>query len=693
MKRLLNNKAAGVDGMVGEFLTQAYTTTRTQANNTERHYILGPAITRAFNAVLLGSYPHDMWGVSALVPVPKPKGRPDVKDDHRGIAVGSVLAKLYAITIMSRLDTWAESAGARAHGQAGFRATRGTPDNAFILRHIIDTATSKNKPVYCAFIDFSKAYDRVDRALLWQCLEGLGIHGEALNTLKQMSEEVWLRVRAQGKLSTAFRSTVGVKQGCPLSPLLFGLMIDRLEAFLQQRCPHAGAHVAGLVIRALLYADDVVLIAESAADLQHMLDALHEFCTANCMMVNESKSAVVVFNSKHHRGGDVVFMYDGRTLPTKASYVYLGMTFTDGEPIKKQLSLMVTKARKVMYALFGRCYKLLLHNLDAQGHAFDTLVQPILCYGCEIWGPDWITSHCDEGVFCSGEAELKIHRPFMRQSLGVNSSTQAAVMMQELNREPFMMFWVRMAAQLWNKAVGRREGDYLRAAMIANVRLLSELGSRTKTKIWAHHFTSCMESLGITWQEGNNLKVIDVVTLHKIMRARWDRYAWKAMQDGSEGATWLGAECSVRAAPSSFSNGFKAFVYKRWFANNTWRKKESYVRLLTHRDQIEAVAQLRTGSHWLLINRGRFTKVAGKYVKINRADRRCPHCKDWVDDEMHLLECPSLLDLRMLYGMECIEPGQATDADMRRLFNPMNVDGWQDLGKFLVACKKRQTGA
>ena len=98
-----------------------------------------------------------MWGVSALVPVPKPKGRPDVKDDHRGIAVGSVLAKLYAITIMTRLDAWAESVGARAQGQAGFRATRGTPDNSFVLRHIIDTATTKNKPVYCAFIDFSKA--------------------------------------------------------------------------------------------------------------------------------------------------------------------------------------------------------------------------------------------------------------------------------------------------------------------------------------------------------------------------------------------------------------------------------------------------------------------------------------------------------------------------------------------------------
>ena len=80
-------------------------------------------------------------------------------------------------------------------------------------------------------------------------------------------------------------------------------------------------------------------------------------------------------------------------------------------------------------------------------------------------------------------------------------------------------------------------------------------------------------------------------------------------------------------------------------------------------------------------------------MKINRADRRCPHCKDWVDDEMHLLECPALLDLRMLHGMESMTPGQAIDADVRRLFNPTSADGWADLGKFLVACKKFQTGA
>jgi hypothetical protein len=77
---------------------------------------------------------------------------------------------------------------------------------------VIDAAAVRKKPLYCAFVDFSKAYDRVDRALLWQVLEGMDLHGQALTTLQQMYEGVQLRVRLVGDLSEPFPSTVGVRQ-------------------------------------------------------------------------------------------------------------------------------------------------------------------------------------------------------------------------------------------------------------------------------------------------------------------------------------------------------------------------------------------------------------------------------------------------------------------------------------------------
>jgi hypothetical protein len=263
--QLACHKAAGVDGMSAEFLQQAYT-----QHSNMREFVLCPVLTKLFNAVWRDAYPR-AWQVSALVPVPKPKGRPDVYDDHRGIAVSPVTAKLFAMVMLARLDRWAERRGLRAAGQAGFRAGRGTPDNLFVLRHMIDSAAAHKRPLFCAFIDFSKAYDRVDRALLWRVLRGCGLHGPALSAVQAMYESVRMQVRMRGKLGPAFESGVGVKQGCPLSPLLFGILVDRLEPFLEQRCPGGGARLATQLVRALLYADDIVLMAESAAGLRSML--------------------------------------------------------------------------------------------------------------------------------------------------------------------------------------------------------------------------------------------------------------------------------------------------------------------------------------------------------------------------------------------------------------------------------------
>ena len=686
LRKLQNNKAAGCDGLVAEFLTKAVVQTREEGVS-HKEYILAPALTVAFNAVLQGGYPTDFWGVSALIPVPKPKGQPGVKDDYRGIAVGSVLAKLYALMVLARLDAWAESTGKRATGQAGFRPGRGTPDNCFILRHVIDAAAVRKKPLYCAFVDFSKAYDRVDRALLWRVLEGMGLHGQALTTLQQMYEGVQLRVRLGGDLSEPFPSTVGVRQGCPLSPLLFGLVIDRLEQFLAERCPNSGTMVAGQLLRALLYADDAVLICDSAQQLQALLDALSEFCTANCMRVNETKTHVVVFNSAFATGAPT-FMYQGRQLHIKPSYVYLGLKFVDGEACKHTLASAVAKARKVMHAMFARCYRWGLHNLNAQGHLFDTLVKPVLSFGCEVWGPDWVAPMCTKGSFCTGLAETQVHFPFMRQSMGVRKSTSTAVMMEELHRDPLAFHWLRMAVQLWNKALSRPAGDYLRLAVEDNVQLSGQAAGAAASQLWAHHFTRALDALGCQWKGSAGLMRVNPADVQQAMRDKWVDWEWRAVNAGTVDAAWCeGTACTVRAAPESFSKGFKMFVYKQWFAQPQGEKGDSYVMHLTGREQIAAVAQLRTGSHWLMVDKGRRLKVDGKWSKVPRGERCCAHCQGCVEDEMHLLECPRWALQRESHGLGTYAQGGAGDVDMRETFNPTDRHSWHQLGKFLVHCK------
>ncbi len=152
--------------------------------------------------------------------------------------------------------------------------------------------------LYVCFIDFKKAYDSVRHDLLMRCLADIGLHGEMLTALASMYWQPPLVPTAQGRMGTAFSSTCGVKQGDPLSPLLFGLFIDRVEKWLLQRLPDCGVKVGDSLVRLLLYADDLALMADKAVQLQQLLNALHQFCVEYQLEVNVDKTEIVVFGKK-----------------------------------------------------------------------------------------------------------------------------------------------------------------------------------------------------------------------------------------------------------------------------------------------------------------------------------------------------------------------------------------------------------
>jgi hypothetical protein len=679
-------KAAGVDGMVAEFVREAYIYKKQADGKVVRDYVLAPALASMFNCVLQRGYP-SAWGVSALVPVPKPKGRPDIMDDYRGIAVSPVLAKLFSIVFLARMDRWAERAGLRAVGQAGFRARRGTADNCFVLRHAIDKAAVQQQPLYCAFIDFSKAYDRVDRQLLWKCLQGAGLHGVALQTLLDMHAVVRMQVRSEGHMGTPFDSEVGVKQGDPLSPLLFGILIDRLEPFLERRCPGAGARLANVVARALLYADDVVMMAHSPAQLCAMLGALHDFCIANSMFVNRNKSEVVVFNKKWHvpSMGALHFPYAGEPLKLSDWYVYLGIKFEDGAPIKQVLHNNIDKARKAMYAMFSKCYNLGLHNAHLQNHLFDALVAPVLSYGCEIWGPEHCGGLCDKGE-CTGVAEESVHRPFMRQMLGVCKTTPIAAMMRDLRRMPLALHWLAMVVGFWNRACRRGSDDYLAVAMKENVQLAMDqsIGYRNRQRLWAYHFVRCMAGLGMECctAEGvmMQLKSDEVM---EAAQAKWYRHEWGGTMHTLSTAPWaVGSGCAVRSAPATMHSGFKLLTYQRWFADDERGKKERHTYALRSYEMVRVMAQFRLGSHWLNIQQGRFRG-------LDRSSRVCPACPHAVEDEMHVFSCPLYTELRAKYNIT--GPDTDTDIGMREYMNSNEPDFPNRLAAFLLSCRKERT--
>jgi hypothetical protein len=119
-------------------------------------------------------------------------------------------------------------------------------------------------------VDFRKAFNTVPCDLLWQVLVEMGIVGCFMQCLQNMYSQDNVRVMhpIEGLLAR-FSCGIGVKQGCPLSPLLFGLYLDRLEKHLNAFDGDSPPQLANIVVKLLLYADDLALMSETPQGLHH----------------------------------------------------------------------------------------------------------------------------------------------------------------------------------------------------------------------------------------------------------------------------------------------------------------------------------------------------------------------------------------------------------------------------------------
>ena len=223
--------APGTDGIPPQCIIEARPYERDEEGVRLRN-ALGPCVAALFNSVFAsGSYPRE-WEVSTLSPIFKGKGSDSECSNYRGVFVANSLAKIYGRVIGARLSQFLEVNGLRAWSQAGGRQRMGVLHHHFVLQHLQNKyRAAKNKggkaaPLYVCFVDFEKAFDKVNRDLIWMRLEERGLHGTFLGAIKAMYNTVIQKVKVGGKLGEEFETHSGVKQGDPLSTDLFGIMIE-----------------------------------------------------------------------------------------------------------------------------------------------------------------------------------------------------------------------------------------------------------------------------------------------------------------------------------------------------------------------------------------------------------------------------------------------------------------------------------
>ena len=156
--------------------------------------------------------------------------------------------------------------------QIGFRKKFRTADHLLVLKTLVDYYKSKRKPIFACFIDFRKAYDSVWREGLFLKLILNGCSRKFIRLMLNMYSSYNCSVKLEEGSTPFFKSQIGVKQGCNLSPTLFNFFINDLPDIFNRPCTPVTLNDTEL--SCLLYADDLVLLSESKAGLQNCLNKL-----------------------------------------------------------------------------------------------------------------------------------------------------------------------------------------------------------------------------------------------------------------------------------------------------------------------------------------------------------------------------------------------------------------------------------
>ena len=201
-----------------------------------------------------------------------------------------------------------------------------------------------------AFVDFKTALDTVDRELLMEKLRRTGLTGRMLKMIGSIYEKTTNEVITQEGCTKRFQAVRGVRQGCPLSPTLFNVLLEDLDESWERR--HVGGTVMGqMKIFSLKFVDDVAFAAEDVQGLNDTLRTMARYVRRNQLQVNTAKTKISRKRGKRNEKEN--WGHGIHRIEEVNSYKYLGFWFTVKNSYVKHLKIEATKAQVTTNAAWG----------------------------------------------------------------------------------------------------------------------------------------------------------------------------------------------------------------------------------------------------------------------------------------------------------------------------------------------------
>ena len=286
IKAMTNAKAVRADGLPVELLKLGHQQDRTILLKLHRLSTL---------IWCEGNVPHQQWK-DAVITVLEKKGVKNKCGNYRGISPVSHAGKVLLKVAARRLSAYFEAEGLLPEEQCGFRPDRSTTDMMFVVRRLREIERKAGGSLFMYFIDLQKAYDTVDRILLWQVTTRIGVSPQMIAVIQQSHNEIRACERPDdGVCSDWFEVKQGLRQGCVLSPLLSSIFFAAVLIVYLQGFSEVTVVLAELVhlkepptsmgpepdmdyvrraVWGVLDADDACIVSRSPQGLAKMMEVI-----------------------------------------------------------------------------------------------------------------------------------------------------------------------------------------------------------------------------------------------------------------------------------------------------------------------------------------------------------------------------------------------------------------------------------
>jgi hypothetical protein len=365
MGRLKNGKSPGIDSITAELLRAG-----------------GEFSAKKIHELLKNIWKYEKvpskWKQGLIIKLPK-KGNLKECKNSRGITLLSVAGKMLGRIIIDRLRNGVDKR--LRMEQAGYRSGRGTTEQVFVLRNILEQVNEWQATLYLGFVDFEKAFDSVHRESLWIIMKKYGIPEKLVRMVRLFYNGFQCAVEEEGEPGEWFEVTTGVKQGCNMSGFLFLIVLD----WVMRRTVGNGENGIRWKFTSKLddldFADDIALLSSTKQQMQYKLNKLDAEARRVGLKINVEKTKMMRINPSSQEQFTIGTQ---DRIEEVEEFSYLGATVCKDGGGMKDLKNRLSKARGAFIRL-KKIWRSSNISRKTKLRLYKTLVVPVLVYGCETW--------------------------------------------------------------------------------------------------------------------------------------------------------------------------------------------------------------------------------------------------------------------------------------------------------------------